>query len=293
MSYVSALGYVGVTAPDLADWDRFASQVLGMQTSWSADRDRLDIRMDERAWRISVSEGAGGVNYHGWEVPNEQALAALKTHLASQGVEVRDDPGLAISRGVTGLAWCEDLSGNRLEFFYGAHVPKDGFVSPTGNRFVTGFRSDGDLGIGHSVISVPSFVDAEKFYSNILGFRLSDVVEFDPAGLIHFTHCNSRHHSLAWLEMPGPSTLLHLNVEVSDINMVGRALDQATLHGDVITSALGCHSNDHMVSFYVNSPSGFEIEYGCGGRLIDDETWSVSRYTDPSFWGHQRLVAEQ
>jgi 2,3-dihydroxybiphenyl 1,2-dioxygenase len=289
MSYISALGYVGITAPDLADWERFANQVLGMQTSWSEGRDRLDVRMDERAWRLSVSEGADGVSYHGWEVPNEQALVALKTHLASQGVEVREDPDLAAVRQVAGLAWCDDPAGNRLEFFYGAYIPIDGFVSPTGTRFLTGTRSDGDLGMGHSVLGLASVEEAEKFYSDILGFRLSDIVEFDPAGRITFYHCNPRHHSLAFCEMPGTPKLLHLMFEVTDINMVGRALDRAMLQGDVITGALGCHANDHVVSFYLRTPGGFEIEFGFDGRLIDDETWTVSRYADPSFWGHHRL----
>jgi hypothetical protein len=34
---------------------------------------------------------------------------------------------------------------------------------------------------------------------------------------------------------------------------------------------LGRHTNDHMTSFYVNTASGFFIEYGWGGRMIDPE----------------------
>ena len=30
---------------------------------------------------------------------------------------------------------------------------------------------------------------------------------------------------------------------------------------------LGTHTNDRMTSFYVRTPSGFEIEYGFGGRI--------------------------
>ena len=51
---------------------------------------------------------------------------------------------------------------------------------------------------------------------------------------------------------------------------------------------LGKHTNDHMVSFYMKSPSGFEVEYGWGARVIDDATWNVVHHTSGSIWGHTR-----
>jgi hypothetical protein len=45
-----------------------------------------------------------------------------------------------------------------------------------------------------------------------------------------------------------------------------------------------------MTSFYSHTPSGFFIETGWGGRIINPDTW-VPEETDvgPSFWGHERL----
>ena len=58
--------------------------------------------------------------------------------------------------------------------------------------------------------------------------------------------------------------------------------------------SLGRHTNDMMTSFYVRTPSGFEIEYGTGGVLVDEENWEVENYDAMSFWGHrppeERLV---
>ena len=50
---------------------------------------------------------------------------------------------------------------------------------------------------------------------------------------------------------------------------------------------LGRHTNDRMTSFYVRTPSGFEIEYGTGGLLVDDATWVVRPYDAGSVWGHK------
>lgn len=66
--------------------------------------------------------------------------------------------------------------------------------------------------------------------------------------------------------------------------------DIATQSEDCVAYTLGRHTNDYMTSFYANSPSGFFVENGWGGRIIDPATWEPHQTTDgPSFWGHERL----
>jgi hypothetical protein len=68
---------------------------------------------------------------------------------------------------------------------------------------------------------------------------------------------------------------------------VGRALDRVVAAGLPISSSLGKHTNDRMTSFYVRTPSGFDVEYGWGGVEIDDATWQVTSYDATSIWGHR------
>jgi 3,4-dihydroxy-9,10-secoandrosta-1,3,5(10)-triene-9,17-dione 4,5-dioxygenase len=50
--------------------------------------------------------------------------------------------------------------------------------------------------------------------------------------------------------------------------------------------------NDRMVSFYLANPSGFAVEYGWGGRTIDDTVWQTEHYDSvESIWGHPQLKA--
>ncbi len=44
------------------------------------------------------------------------------------------------------------------------------------------------------------------------------------------------------------------------------------------------------MTFYVVTPSGFEVEYGWGGRLIDDGVWQVQRHDRGALWGHKVQV---
>jgi hypothetical protein len=75
-------------------------------------------------------------------------------------------------------------------------------------------------------------------------------------------------------------------IEVEDMNDVGFALDRCKAANFPIGMGLGHHPNDHMFSFYVQSPSGFLIEFGSGGIVIDDNTWEVKNYNQLSDWGH-------
>jgi len=79
-------------------------------------------------------------------------------------------------------------------------------------------------------------------------------------------------------------------LETNSLDDVGSGLDAATKSGATLATTLGRHTNDQMVSFYVVTPSGFEVEYGWGGRLIDDSVWQVQRHDRGALWGHKVQV---
>jgi len=108
-----------------------------------------------------------------------------------------------------------------------------------------------------------------------------------------FLHCNPRHHSIAFqpripdLPRSRDKKMWHFMLETNTLDDVGTALDLATRAGIPVVSSLGRHSNDQMVSFYMSTPSGFEVEYGWGGRLVDDAVWQVQRHDRGTIWGHK------
>jgi 3,4-dihydroxy-9,10-secoandrosta-1,3,5(10)-triene-9,17-dione 4,5-dioxygenase len=155
------------------------------------------------------------------------------------------------------------------------------FVSPAG---VSGFVT-GDTGLGHIVLGTTNLRDAVSFYTQVLGFRFSDYWQ-PGADDVVFTHCNARHHSLA-LVGASVSVLYHFMLEARTLDDVGYTLDRHQSHGFELCAGLDKHTNDQMVSFYSRSPSGFQVEFGCGGIRVDDATWSVSEITKPSLWGHR------
>jgi 3,4-dihydroxy-9,10-secoandrosta-1,3,5(10)-triene-9,17-dione 4,5-dioxygenase len=180
-----------------------------------------------------------------------------------------------------------DPPGVRVELCWGPTVD-GGFVSPVGvPRFVSG-----ELGFGHVVILAPDLEASMDFYCRVLGMKLSDYVVIGPGMSVQFLRCTPRHHSVALAALGPAPGLHHVAFEVSDIDQVGFALERATRAGLAITASLGRHKNDRMLSFYLRSPAGFEVEIGCDGRLVDDRTWVVNEFTGGDEWGHHGLTAE-
>jgi len=110
----------------------------------------------------------------------------------------------------------------------------------------------------------------------------------DPPVWFRFLGCDPRHHSLALVPMPAAAGIVHLMIEVAALDDVGQALDRCARRGAPVSGTLGRHANDHMVSFYVRTPGGFDIEYGTDGRLVDDATW-ISRETTAATLGATTL----
>jgi 2,3-dihydroxybiphenyl 1,2-dioxygenase len=283
---VKALGYAVVDTTDLEAWYRFGVELLGLQAAERTD-DRLLLRMDEYAYRIDVRlADTDGVVALGWDVGNEAALDEITKRLADAGYAVShlgDDA--AAARQVDALARFRDPDDNYdFELFWGLRNSTERFVSATGASFVAGA-----LGLGHAFQVVTDEAAYRRLFFDLLGFRLSDHIDM-PGGVSGvFTHCNPRHHSFAFAASPSrPKGIGHLMLEVDDLDTLGRAYDKVLDGAAPILSTFGKHTNDKMISMYVRSPSGFGIEYGNAGILIDDDTWLPTRYDSAHYWGHQR-----
>ena len=281
---IKSLSYVCFSSPNAEAWRAFGPDILGLGVTSSSDDAVVRLRMDEAAWRIAIAPGeTNDLECIGWNVGSEALLAEAAKRLADHGVDLQPgDEQLAAARNVAGVAWFNDPFGFRHELTFGQRAGAAPFEpGHGGSGFVTG-----DQGLGHLVLMVPNLQAATDFYMGLLGFRHSDDIE---AGIkVRFLHCNPRHHTVAIVEVPGHRGVHHLMLEVNNADDVGLAYDRANAAGAPMAMTLGRHPNDGMTSFYVRSPSGFEIEYGSGGRQMDmDKAAPAGHYDAQSIWGHK------
>jgi 3,4-dihydroxy-9,10-secoandrosta-1,3,5(10)-triene-9,17-dione 4,5-dioxygenase len=295
-SPVFGLGYVRIWEADLTQWQQFAEGVLGMLGERDGDS-RLLVRMDDWVGRFIVEEGQASIAEDGgslvtnvaigWECTSEEAWASARRSI--------DDAGVRTEDGTGPTAWCRDWfactdpSGFRCEFFYGGkRDPASQFVSPRGVSFITG-----EQGMGHVLVRADAIAKSLDFYSRVLGFQVREAKSADDGTLrAVFLSPNQREHSLAMIGTQEASALGHVLIEVSDFDAVGRAMDRCLDGLAPMTVSLGRHWNDEMVSFYLRTPAGFDIEYGFGGRKVAPERWSRGEAGGTglmSSWGHRRV----
>jgi 3,4-dihydroxy-9,10-secoandrosta-1,3,5(10)-triene-9,17-dione 4,5-dioxygenase len=290
---IRSLGYLRIESTDVGAWREFGVRMLGMAEGRGPQAGALYLRMDDFPARLVIMPGErDALLASGWEVAGESDLAGVGRALAAAGVAVKTGTAAELAeRRVTQLLRFDDPAGNALEVFSGAALEHRPAGSPYGNRFVTGL-----LGLGHVVLPASDDESALRFYTEVLGFRLRDSMSLAPELLgqpaggkplwMRFLGCNARHHSLALAPFPAPAGIVHLMIEVASLDDVGRAMDRCARRGAPVSSTLGRHANDLMVSFYVQTPGGFDIEYGTDGLLVDDATWVSRQTTAVSLWGH-------
>lgn len=291
MTELRGLGYLKVQTTDVARWRELTVDALGFAEGTGPDPEGLYLRMDERSARVIVLPGeTDEVLAVGWEVRDQFALAAVGRAVEAAGVAVKMlSPGEAADRSVEQALTFVDPAGVPVEVFFAPVLDHSPVLTGAGQRFMTGAQ-----GLGHVVLPTTAMEETVSFYTEVLGFLPRGAMKVGPpaedgsSARIRFMGINQRHHSLAICPAPhgGAPGMIHLMVEVDSLDAVGRALDNVNKAGFSLSSTLGRHTNDKMVSFYVRAPGGWDIEYGCEGMRVDESWYTAEEITADSYWGH-------
>ncbi|WP_099022370.1 iron-dependent extradiol dioxygenase HsaC [Mycolicibacterium palauense] len=294
---IRSLGYLRIEATDMAAWREYALKVLGMVEGKGATEGALYLRMDDFPARLVIVPGdRDRLLVSGWEAANAADLQDIRDRLDVEGTPYKEAGGVELAdRRVAEMIVFDDPSGNTLEVFHGAALEHRRVVSPYGHRFVTE-----DQGLGHVVLTTRDDAESLHFYRDVLGFALRDSMRLPPQlvgrpadgepAWLRFFGVNPRHHSLAFMPGETPSGIVHLMVEVENSDDVGLCLDRALRRKVPMSATLGRHVNDLMLSFYMRTPGGFDVEFGCEGRQVDDQDWIARESTAVSLWGHDFSV---
>ncbi|KAB2341588.1 biphenyl-2,3-diol 1,2-dioxygenase [Actinomadura rudentiformis] len=292
---IRGLGYLQVQATDVGRWRELAIDALGFAEGSGPDPEGLYLRMDERRHRLAVLPGESDrVLAVGWEVRDQYALASVREAVEKAGIEVTVlSAAESAERNVEAAIAFTDPVGTPVEVFFGPVLDHGPLRTGLDQRFITGPQ-----GMGHVVLPTPRPEEAVAFYCEVLGFRPRGAMKVAEAAghpvRVRFLGINERHHSLAICPAPhqGDPGLVHLMVEVDTLDAVGRALDHVNRLGFSVSSTLGRHTNDKMISFYVRAPGGWDIEYGTDGLRVDERYYTAEEITADSYWGHDWSGAE-
>ncbi len=288
------VAYVGLEVADLAAFESFFTNVIGLVPGDTTADGAVTWRNDDRAHRFILTEGpANDAVFVGFEAASAEAFGRAVARARKAGATVVEGTTSDLAaRRVDGLVRMETPWGVPVEIVYGLAVAPSPYDSPL---VPGGFLTKGQ-GFGHVVFVTDDLDSADRFAREVIGLVQSDWLETDLGGLpltVRFYHCNARHHSLAIgaAPIPLPQKLHHVMVETVSQDNVGSAFDRAWNAGLPIANALGKHDNDKMFSFYMVTPAGFQLEFGYGARTIDEPWRDDRRYDRISEWGHQPIAS--
>ncbi len=124
--------------------------------------------------------------------------------------------------------------------------------------------------LGHVVVGTPDAPATQRFFTDGIGFRITDVVRDTAA----FLRCSSDHHNL--LIQPAPVAFLHhTSWQVDDVDEVGRgATKMLEGHPERHVWGLGRHYIGSNFFWYLRDPAGnFSEYYSDMDTITDDQIW--------------------
>lgn len=120
--------------------------------------------------------------------------------------------------------------------------------------------------ISHIVLHSPDHKAMVAFFTDVLGFRVSDWL----GDFMCFLRCNEAHHRLAIL--PGPPCLNHVAYDMLSVDDMMAGISRLKHAGTDIRWGPGRHTAGNNTFSYFTTPAGFAVEYTSELEDVDFET---------------------
>ena len=265
MSRVTEIRYVGYGVEDFDAERRFYAEDWGLV-------------------EIAAADGLAWFKTHGHDehhVVRLHQAEANHIEVIALAAESRDD--VDVLRGKVAAAGCRIVHEPR-----GLDAPGGGygfrFFSPDGLPFEISadvaradkrelVRWEGvPVKISHVVLHSPDHHAAVTFFTDVLGFRVSDWL----GDFMVFLRCNSAHHRLAIL--PGPPCLNHVAYDMLGVDDMMCGASRLRQSGTELRWGPGRHKAGNNAFSYFTTPNGFAVEYTAELEEVDFDAHQPTVY---------------
>src|SRR5262245_484653 len=188
MIQVRRLGHASFSTPDLEAQVDYYSNVLGLRIL-ERDKDRAFLACRTGLEAIALERGdAVALRRLSFQVAPDGDLSALARQLGHLGIKSERRSG--ISPGIADALVFSDIKGTLIELSTDYRSAADDGVQAV----IT------PLKLGHVAYRVTDVQAVTKFYTDVLGFRVSDWRDTT----FSFLRCNTDHHTVNFVVDPVP-----------------------------------------------------------------------------------------
>lgn len=268
MIQVRRLGHATFTTPDFERQVDYWTQVIGLQAiERTRDFALFATKLGQEA--VAIERGAeSALKSLSFQVAPGSDLGELQANLGRHGVtsEIASD----ITPGVRQAVAFDDPKGTRIEVYadYEFHN-----------------RDNSDTGIGpvkfgHVAYRVEDVQKITDFYTDVLGFRVSDWM----GDHFSFLRCSPDHHTINFVRYETPA-LHHIAFEVKDWSELHRACEVLAKNRIQLVWGPLRHVVGHNIAAYHRNVDGMRVEMFCEMDLMKDEELG---YWEPRPW-HEEM----
>jgi catechol 2,3-dioxygenase-like lactoylglutathione lyase family enzyme len=268
MINIRRLGHATLATPDLDGQVEYWTAVIGLQlVDRGKDHAFLATKLGQEAIALE-RDTTSHLKRVSFQIGPDCGLADCARDLTTAGVhsESRSDISPTVGKAIS----FRDPSNIHVDLFESATFhPRD--------------KSDngvGPLKFGHVANRVQDVQKQSAFYTDILGFRMSDWI----GDHFVFLRCSPDHHTVNFVRFDQPA-LHHIAFEVKDWAELQRGCEILAKNGIQLVWGPLRHIVGHNIAAYHRNADGVRVELFCEMDLMKDEALG---YWEPRPW-HEEM----
>ncbi len=268
MIEVRRLGHATLTTPDLGRQVAYYTDIVGLSL---VDRTphRAVLASKQGLEAIALEPGpANALSRLAFQVAPGSDLAALARALSVRGISTERRG--SITPGIDEAIVFKDPKGTLVEIFSEYRFAKED-RSPSGMA---------PIKLGHVAYRVQDVQAVVQFYTDMLGFRVSDWRDDSFA----FLRCGPDHHTVNFVYDEVPQ-LHHIAFEVKDWAEIQRGCEWLAKNDIRLVWGPGRHIIGHNIAIYHRNADKLRVELFCEMDQMKDESLG---YFDPRPWHQDR-----
>lgn len=254
---ITDIRHVGFFSPEPEAHRTFYQEVWGLELAAEEEGVSYLRGASGEHHLLSIHPGKGaGLHHVAFGMKDRSAIDIAADELAAEGVSPIEGPHeLAEAGGGYGFRFL-DPEGRCIELSADVQQHSNGWTP----------KRVEPLRLCHVVLNSAKFEETVRFYTEILGFRVSDWSEDQMA----FLRCNPKHHVVSFNRSSHPS-LNHVAYLVANVDEVMRGISNLRRHGREPDWGPGRHGPGNNIFCYFKDPLGYVAEYTSDIDRIEDE----------------------